>query len=471
VPGSFERKQHYYERVLNAQLHPLVGFFLRLGNERTAQRYCRLHPEADPHVVRELLGSCPRFFRWAGGDLLRATNQHGAPRMVLLETNSCPSGQKSTPAFDLSSEQDGYRQLLERCFLPLAGQRGLPPGDLAVLFDKNPMEATGYAATLADLTGNRVLLARMPTGVPEPNVRVDDKGVLQVRSAADGWLPVRAALRYVTQRPWDRLPPITRTAVLNPVIACLAGGRNKLVAAKAYDWYSAELAPAGLSIRVPETIWDVTRDEVSLWVRRMGGAAVVKNPYSNAGQGVYTIVGEGELQQFLEQEHRYARFIVQALVGHKDWSSTGTKERLFQIGTIPNRRGKVFVSDLRFMVSAGPDGFRPAAIYARRARRSLTEPWTGAHRSWDVLGTNLSVRQPNGEWTTETERLLLMDGRDFNQLGLGIDDLIEGYLQTVLAVLAIDRMARRLVTKKGVFRRRLFRSICPDPVLQEEILR
>ncbi len=37
-----------------------------------------------------------------------------------------------------------------------------------------------------------------------------------------------------------------------------------------------------------------------------------------------------------------------------------------------------------------------------------------------------------------------MDSRDFNRLGLGLDDLIEAYLQTVLAVTSIDRMAQGL---------------------------
>ena len=41
------------------------------------------------------------------------------------------------------------------------------------------------------------------------------------------WERVRAVIRYVTQKPWNRIPPITRTLIYNPVLACLAGGRNK----------------------------------------------------------------------------------------------------------------------------------------------------------------------------------------------------------------------------------------------------
>jgi hypothetical protein len=46
-----------------------------------------------------------------------------------------------------------------------------------------------------------------------------------------------------------------------------------------------------------------------------------------------------------------------------------------------------------------------------------------------MLGTNLSVKLSEAEWTTEAERLLLMDRKDFNQLGIGIDDLIDAYIQ------------------------------------------
>jgi hypothetical protein len=139
------------------------------------------------------------------------------------------------------------------------------------------------------------------------------------------------------------------------------------------------------------------------------------------------------------------------------------------VGTVPNRRGNIYVSDLRFMVGAAPDGFFPVAIYARRARKPLAKQLQNGHDSWAMLGTNLSVKQADGTWTTEPERLLLMDGRDFNKLGLGLDDLIEGYLQTIMAVTAIDEMAQRLVDENGAFRYDSFRSLNPDPSLADEI--
>lgn len=40
-----------------------------------------------------------------------------------------------------------------------------------------------------------------------------------------------------------------------------------------------------------------------------------------------------------------------------------------------------------------------------------------------------------------------MDRKDFNSLGYGVDDLIDAYVQTVLSVIAIDRLCQRLMTE------------------------
>lgn len=467
-PGDFEPAEHFYPRALNAQLHPLVRNFLNLSPDRIAERFHHLHPEAKRGAVQDALSYAPKYFRWGGCDLFVTTTERGIRRMIVVETNSCPSGQKSMPTRD-EDELGGYRVLIEKSFVPsVESRRRLPSGALAVLYDKNPMEASGYAAAIAEATGEDVHLVPCHLTLDEPQHRVED-GIVEAR--VDGrWIPIRAALRYVTQRPWTRLPPATRTLVYNPVVSCLAGGRNKALAAKAYDLHDAELRPQGLRIRTPDTMWDVARTEIPLWVRRMGGVAVIKNPYSNAGQGVWTITSQRELESFMALEQRYDRFIVQALVGNHQWSSRGDGGRLYHVGTVPDKRGRIYAADLRFMVGAGPNGFFPVAIYARRARMPLQTELEEGASSWAMLGTNLSVKTSDGEWSTETERLLLVDSRDFNKLGVGLDDLIEGYLQTVLAISAIDRMATQILTSKQVFRRRFFRQLVPDPALVDEVM-
>ena len=467
-PDQFVVDRHFYPRVPNARLHPLVRTFLRLGNARIATRYCHLHPEVDQAAVRQLLATPTRVLRWAGADLFHVTDETGVRQTVVIETNSSPSGQKSMPLLDEHDDLGGYQRLLQQAFLPMLKRRALPRGRLAVLYDKNPMETTGYAAALADLTGETVLLAEWPQS--QPAALRCTAGVLHLEHRGE-WVPIRAAFRYLTQRPWNRLPPITRTALLNPVLGCLAGGRNKLVAAKAYDLFNAEMAESGLRIRSPETIWDVALPEVPLWVERMGGVAVVKNPYSNAGQGVWTITREQELDAFMALEHPYDRFVVQGLVGNLGWTSQTRGRRLYHIGTVPDRNNRIFVADLRFMVGMGPEGPAPVALYARRAREPLAAELDGTTPSWDMLGTNLTFKRDDGSFDSDPGRLMLVDERDFSRLGLGLDDLCEGYLQTVMSMHAIDRLAVRLTNSKGKFRRKLFASMVPDPRLLEEIIR
>ena len=87
-----------------------------------------------------------------------------------------------------------------------------------------------------------------------------------------------------------------------------------------------------------------------------------------------------------------------------------------------------------------------------------------------MLGTNLSIKKPDGTWDSDTNRLILMDRRDFNKLGIGVDDLIEAYIQTVLSMIAIDKMAQMLLNKQGRFRLKYFKSFNDDEALVKEIL-
>jgi len=284
------------------------------------------------------------------------------------------------------------------------------------------------------------------------------------------WIPVRASFRYVTSAPWNRIPVVTKTLVLNKILCCLSGGRNKLVASKAYELLNSELQGSGLAIRTPETITDVNLAEVPLYVESWNWHAVIKNPYSNAGQGVYTITSKEELEKFMEIEHSYDQFIVQALVGNSKWSSAGKEGTFYHVGTIPNTKNHTYVADCRMMIQGTKQGYRPLACYARRARFPLTDTLDDVRDSWGMLGTNLSLKESDGTWGSDTARLMLMDRKDFNKLGISIDDLIDGFVQTTLAAIAIDQMCNRLLDQvTGSFNLQLFASLDRDKKLVEEI--
>ena len=472
-PGNFEAEQHWYPKALNATIHPMVNFFLNLDKARIYNRYCHLNPAVSGEKLREILDYQCSHFLWSGTDLIHATSAKGFRRMVVIENNSCPSGQKSMPLLDDNQEQGSYKLLIERTFKPYLKPRkgkGRVHGKLAVLYDKNHMEASGYAQVIADVFEETCLLVPYYYNQPNTHLKIENDQIW-VRETGAEWMPLRGVFRYVTQRPWTRLPLHSKTRILNPIVACLAGGRNKMVAAKAYDLLNAELEGSGLKINIPETIWDVNKAEIPLWVAKMGGQAVVKIPYSNAGQGVFTITNEAELDAFMDQEFEYQRFIVQSLIGNYNWSSISSQGKFYHVGTIPNQKGETYVTDVRMMVSSTPQGIRPLCVYSRRAAKPLVDHLKTGSDSWEMLGTNLSIKQGENQWGSDTNRLLLMDRRDFNKLGLGLDDLIEGYIQTILSTIAIDKMCKRLYNTKGRFRQRLFKSLNDDPTLLNEIYR
>ncbi len=468
-PGEFEAHEHWYPKALNATIHPMINFFLNLEQERIIARYCHMHPTVDSDKLREILNHKSKYFIWGGADLLNVTSAGGKRQMVIIENNSCPSGQKSMPLIDDNQEQGSYRLMVERTLKPyLKNLRNKIKGGLAVIYDKNPMEASGYAEVIADVMKEPVYYVDFHKDDRNPKV-VFKNGIMHVLNEKNEFVPIRAAFRYLTQKPWDRLPLHSKTKILNPTIACLAGGRNKMVAAKAYDIFNAEIQGHGLKINAPETIWDVRKNEIPLWVKKMGGHAVIKVPYSNAGQGVYTIVTEEELDKFMELDFDYDLFIVQSLIGNYNWSSTTSTGKLYHVGTIPNQKNQTFVADIRMMVSSTEKGIRPLCTYARRAEKPLVGNIGNGVDSWAMLGTNLSYKNKDGSWNSDTNRLLLMDRRDFNKLGIGLDDLIEAFIQTVLSMVAIDKMAQTLVNKQGKFRMRLFKSLNNDKGLLDEI--
>lgn len=469
-PGHFENHRHWYPKALNAAIHPMINFFLHLDNQLIIDRYCHLHPKVKASKLGEILHYQPQYYFWAGADLINVTNAKGKRQMVVIENNSCPSGQKSMPLPIDTEMHGGYRYLIEKSFLPFTKLKRIPSSAaVGVLYDKNLMENSGYAATMADVLQRPVHLVPMHHDNGHDHIRIRSK-TMEILDEKNKWKPLVAAFRYVTQKPWNRIPMVSKTKIYNPIVACLAGGRNKLMASKAYDLYNNELNLQGLRIRTPETIWDVNKEEVPLWVKRMGGQAVIKVPYSNAGQGVYTIVNDEELHQFMLRDFEYQKFIVQSLIGNYRWSSRTESGKFFHLGTIPNSKGETFVFDLRMMVCATSTGYRPVCVYSRRAAKALTDVVYEGENSWDMLGTNLSFKEPDGKWSTDTSRLILMDRRDFNHLGLGLDDLIEAYIQTVLSSIAIDQMARRLMTPRGQFRHSLFASFNDDPFLIREIM-
>jgi hypothetical protein len=71
--------------------------------------------------------------------------------------------------------------------------------------------------------------------------------------------------------------------------------------------------------------------------------------------------------------------------------------------------------------------------------------------------------------STDTKRLIVVAQNSFNKLGLGVDDLINAYMQAVFATVAVDKLAKRMMSN-GTFDVEIFSSLCKDKALFDEIL-
>jgi hypothetical protein len=447
-PGDFEPSDHWYPRVLNSNIHPLVSYFLNLSHEQMIERFIRIQPNADREIIQSILAYQPKYFRWAGSDLMHVSDSTGNRHLTLIETNSCPSGQKSMPLIDQNIEQGGYKRLIEQTFQPMVRSHKAE-GALAVIYDKNPMENIGYAAAIADCFRENVYLVQFNNKDSEPSiVIINDQ--FHVKISENETIPLRAAFRYVTQEPWNRIPPNNKTLLLNPIQACLAGGRNKEKAFYAYEEFNQKHSQSGLKIKYPRTYPNVSFSEIESYYGKLNGNLVIKLPDSNAGQGVYTITSKKELEHTLpilakDPERKY---LLQELIFSNRQDDTKNLHH-YHIGTLPDLKNRIFAFDVRMMIHATTEGMRPLAGYSRISRYPLNQKLPDNLTSWDLYGTNLSVKSDQG-WEYDDARLMIFDIRNFGRLGLGVDELIQGFLQTCMAVFAIDSQAKKIYDSKEV---------------------
>lgn len=497
IASDFHFSNHFYPKVQRSKIGAVGKRFFQLGNDAVVSRYCQLNPQVDRQALAELLAYRPKYFKWAGCDLFNVTDGEGRRQMIIIETNSCPSGIKSMPRIDESNEFGSYKRLIGSIWEgELSSVTG--SGELAVVYDKNLMEASGYAAILSGLAKERVWLVEYLVDNEEDkencsrNVQWRNDGYMYVRDKFDQWHKLRACLRYVTQKPWTKLPVNTKTVVLNPLVACLAGGRNKIIASYAYKRFNEEMAArrSNLAIRMPYSIINVKKRDIPRLIANdpvLNGKAVIKVPYSNCGQGVYTIMNQQELDEFMSIDHGYDMYILQSLVASRHWASSSNPKpgQYFHVGTrrgaqaldvngnpatkFDNNDDESYVFDIRLTVTTNSSGFLPVSMNFRKARKPLLDDESRIESSWDVLGTNLSVKLDKNAWDTETERLIVLDDECIDNLMLDEDDLIDSYIQTVFSVIAIDKLCCELHDEQGRFDFERFQQMNPDYCLLNEI--
>ncbi|CAG8848496.1 15599_t:CDS:2, partial [Gigaspora margarita] len=344
-------------------------------NDRIITRYKNLNPQVDVNVLRKCLEYNPKIYKWAASDLFNVIDSNGKRQMIVIESGSSPAGQSFKEAADPSL------------------------GELAVVYDNatNEIEITGYAAAISEETKEHVWIVMLQDDVRYVQPIKWENQIMYIRDQEGVWHPIRACFKHMAHKPWARFPLKSKTVVFNNIISCLAGGHNKAMASKSFELFNNELSGSSLAIHFPETICNVNKSEISSCIEKMGGRAVIKAPYGCCGQDIYIITNSEELKEFFDSSHHYEKFIVQSLVENASWSTKLHPGKFYHIGTVPDRHNQTFINDLRMM----------------------------------VFGTNISVKL-DSKWTREYDRRITIDQKEFVIIGLGIDDLIDAYVQTVL---------------------------------------
>lgn len=109
-----------------------------------------MRPQVDFSALKIILTYKPKLFFWTGADLCHVRNVNDIEQMVVIEVNSCPSGQKSMPICDANQIERGYKILIEETFSRIVQEGELSEAGLAVIYDKNLMETSGYATVMAN---------------------------------------------------------------------------------------------------------------------------------------------------------------------------------------------------------------------------------------------------------------------------------------------------------------------------------
>ena len=455
-----------YEESYNKQIDPTVKQLMDMSQMQIAHNYSSRH-NVEYDQVLKLLQSKVQYMPWSGSDILNVQDLQGKKHKVILETNSCPSGAKDLPSADFTTINDSaYAKILQATLLPKIKDE---KSDLAVIWDKNKVETRNYAQVLANLTQRDVHYVPLfnQTDMQDLNFNPHTLGFNDEKIAG--------AFRYVTQGPWKRISVNTSTPMTNPIIACLAGGRNKLLAAKAYEQFNKK--DSDLKISLPYTSSELSKEEVIKTLKEWE-YGVVKLPYSNAGQGVFTITSEKDLKDFRERVDNDKTLILQQLIGYGDIRSNGKMTPLTHIGSLVD--GKRYATDIRMMVingkhENGESGYHPVSMYARKAENPLEDLTNPNIASWDVLGTNLSELTGREEesnrktWATHNDRRIVVTKEQFPSLDLSIEDLVDTYIQAVQANFAINEMANYLM-KDGTFQKERFEELNGDHSIMEDLI-
>lgn len=132
----------------------------------------------------------------------------------------------------------------------------------------------------------------------------------------------------------------------------------------------------------------------------------------------------------------------------------------------------LYACTIRIIACSLPSGFKMTAIRGARAPEPFASICSETNRSptstktlnEDAYITNI------GTDDRSASRLVILDDAAMRGLAIGIDDIVDGFIQTVFSIHAIDAMCKRLTTSDGELNLQLLKELNPDPQLLAELM-
>lgn len=81
-----------------------------------------------------------------------------------------------------------------------------------------------------------------------------------------------------------------------------------------------------------------------------------------------------------------------------------------------------------------------------------------------------ATAEPTLEQILTEQRVYCVDDDGMKSMGIGIDDVVDVFMQTVYCTLAIDNMCKKLTMEDGELNMQLLKELNPDPRLLAEVV-
>lgn len=432
-----EQSRLYFGHVKEANL---LKQFTQLNQDDIIRLYCENHDNTDPKQIKDFLNYKPEVFLWSGIDFMKVKHKN-KDTVAIIELNSPPSGSCFYPAID--STHDADLKLME-AFAENIANINKEDGVLAILFQNFPMEKEILAIHLSNITNEEVYLVNLRQREVDQNYCISNEYI----EIFDGksWLNIRAAFLIIPDDIYLCLPFQTKTFLSNSALSFIAGGINKNTAASAFNKMNQDL-PDYLQIKYPFTTNNLTKEECINLTNERDGIGVAKGAYGYGGKEVFFLLSEENKKEFIDSNVASKSFVYQDLIGFPHWFSFERDERVYQIGTKDN-----FVCDFRFIIAyTVTEGFKFISMFSRKSMKSFDCAFEDVIRCpKEVLTTNLtSLPDVYTETCYYHPKILQMNDENVDLTNLTLNDLVEFYVQAVLATIACDKNAIELRGKYG----------------------